>query len=502
MVKSKSRPTTPLAKLEFPKGDKSGDYEATPGSVVPSVVVSSFGPGYLPSTSTVSSTKTDTSSLHSRSSSTTSSSSAASSSRTRGPSPIPSSDVVALAAPSPVATFFRRPTPSHLNPISPTQSSLPIPVQSPRIVSSPALISTTPDVPTAIGRSPALSGAITVRPPLFSPVEPVMSARGQTEALNMKDHSVAWQHTINTVLRLDVARDTGLLAPSPLKLVVIQQPVRHGRANTPQNPRLGAVYLNLAEYVDKGAVERRFLLRESKTNAILKLTIELKHAGGVTDYTAPSLPKGEILNGVASLLDKDLFLRGIKMKNCSQEDLRERGKRNKSSNHLDADLDRYHINGTRAPFDIERLPEAYGAKTTEALIDALFNPIKTTERSKESPFTVYVSSEEMDNINGQDRLDANPKKSQINLEAASMYSTTSSSEDAWISARTMSSSNSSIAPSIASSSKSGKNRKLHHKLGNQDLNELGAPLGGGPVDSVRGWWKRRIGSRPGTPTPA
>jgi hypothetical protein len=43
-------------------------------------------------------------------------------------------------------------------------------------------------------------------------------------------------------------------------------------------------------------------------------------------------------------------------------------------------------------FDPERLPLAYGPKTTETLIEAIFNPVKTTEKRKESPFTVLVSS--------------------------------------------------------------------------------------------------------------
>jgi hypothetical protein len=35
--------------------------------------------------------------------------------------------------------------------------------------------------------------------------------------------------------------------------------------------RLGALYLNLSEYVGHGKVERRYLLRDSKTNATLKV---------------------------------------------------------------------------------------------------------------------------------------------------------------------------------------------------------------------------------------
>lgn len=51
------------------------------------------------------------------------------------------------------------------------------------------------------------------------------------------------------------------------------QRVISGDPDAPQNPRLGAVYLNLAEYADAGSVTRRYLLRESKTNATLKVRL-------------------------------------------------------------------------------------------------------------------------------------------------------------------------------------------------------------------------------------
>ena len=45
--------------------------------------------------------------------------------------------------------------------------------------------------------------------------------------------------------------------------------------------------------------------------------------------------------------------------------------------------------GEEEAFDVHRLHVAYGPKTTEALIEALFNPVKTSEKTKESPFTYY-----------------------------------------------------------------------------------------------------------------
>jgi hypothetical protein len=76
---------------------------------------------------------------------------------------------------------------------------------------------------------------------------------------------------------MDVERSSSaLLLPSPLKLVVTQRedpttpPLPHPHAKA-ANTRLGAVYLDLAQYVNKGEVVRRYLLRESKTNALLKV---------------------------------------------------------------------------------------------------------------------------------------------------------------------------------------------------------------------------------------
>jgi hypothetical protein len=72
-----------------------------------------------------------------------------------------------------------------------------------------------------------------------------------------------------------------LLQPTTLKLVVMQR-VDQGYKGGPRNPRMGVLYLNLAEYAGVGVnggsgkgqgrgVTRRYLLRESKTNATLKV---------------------------------------------------------------------------------------------------------------------------------------------------------------------------------------------------------------------------------------
>lgn len=79
---------------------------------------------------------------------------------------------------------------------------------------------------------------------------------------------------IPTSGRSTPAPTAGKLLPSPLKLVIIQK-VDPNDPGAPSNPRLGAVYLDLAEFADPslGPITRKFLLAESRTNAILKVCI-------------------------------------------------------------------------------------------------------------------------------------------------------------------------------------------------------------------------------------
>jgi hypothetical protein len=107
--------------------------------------------------------------------------------------------------------------------------------------------------------------------PLTAPISSTLR-RGTTPFLKLKDHSVLWSHTLDTLLKFDIDRETYQIQPNPLKLVVMQRVIPDDPDGSPQNPRLGAVYLNLAEYIGKGSVERKYLLKESKTNSVLKVS--------------------------------------------------------------------------------------------------------------------------------------------------------------------------------------------------------------------------------------
>ncbi|KIL66044.1 hypothetical protein M378DRAFT_161272 [Amanita muscaria Koide BX008] len=468
--KGRSRPNTPMVPIERLVSDKRNGMNDSTGSEpniddypVPSVVISSSSDYASTSMSIRPSNLTQS---HSRPSSDSSSSC-----RSNAISPIPFHDKF---SPRLSPTGLHRPDRDGLSPAQPW---------------SPPL-SPWDDLQTARARpakpTPLVTAQSTARD---------AASRGQTAIVDLKDYSVMWHHSVTTVLRLDVSRDSGMLAPSQLKLVVVQHPVRNDPESVPQNPRLGALYLNMAEYVDKGAVQRKYLLKESKINAILTLTIELECIGGSTSYKAPPLPKGEILNGITSLLERDFYYAEKNTPN-GKETFPYPRQVSQSSTHSDMSLDSRRSDSPSAPFNVALLPGADGARDTQALIDALFNPLTTTEKVKQSPFTVYVSSEGQDNTHVQNPLHAMPKRNRQNPEAASMYSTGSSSEDAWTTARTVSST-SSVAPSVASSRKSSKVQHLQLSLAPYGIEIEPAQTS---ARSIKGWFKKRSGSRPSTPT--
>ncbi|KAF9011698.1 hypothetical protein BDQ17DRAFT_1344650 [Cyathus striatus] len=326
----------------------------------------------------------------------------------------------------------------------------------------------------------SLSRATISLPPAPSPFPSLPTAyiptqsKGGTPFLPLKEHSISWNLNLDTVLKMDVDRDTHQLQPSPFKLVVMQKEDEGGPRV--QNPRLGAVYLNLAEYVDKGTVERRYLLRESKTNATLKLSIVMTPLSSPTHpiptYIAPTLPKGEILTGIASFLESDAYKRFQRPRELElygpyrdQEELEidlMGGLRNSdytSCEDDDEDEDEDEDEGEgegeeerdyEVPFDPARLPIAYGIKTTETLIDALFNPEVVYDPKDECPFTRFV-----------DPIIFPPKPKKRKRKKGSAYSGSTES---------------------SLSSQAGKEEKR-------------------PGGGVKAWF-RRIGgsSRPGTPT--
>ncbi|KAJ3867486.1 hypothetical protein EV359DRAFT_34405 [Lentinula novae-zelandiae] len=232
------------------------------------------------------------------------------------------------------------------------------------------------NLPQSLSITPITSNSAPPTPSIAG-VESYSNTRGMTPFYKLKDHAVVWDHDLDVIIKMDIDRETSELLPNEFKLVVMQR-VIPGDPDAPRNPRLGALYLDLSEYAGVGKeVTRTYLLRDTKMNATVKLTIYLEHSGGDTNYIAPLLPKAEIFNGVADLLDDDVYITRPRALDLWDDS--------------DIEEPRYEV-----PFDVSRLPLAYGPKTTEMLIEAIFNPVRVTHHdSKGNPFTYYVSPEEV-----------------------------------------------------------------------------------------------------------
>lgn len=239
------------------------------------------------------------------------------------------------------------------------------------------------------------------------PTDGYTPAKGQTPFIVLKDHNVIWEQTLNFVVQMGVARETGELGECPVKLMVMQR-VIHGDPDAPRNPRVGSIYLNLAQYVSAGIVTRRYLLRQSKTNATLKLTVQLEHTSGAPSYIAPPLPKGEILSGVAGLLESDTYRNypsalGLYSSGSGSSDSLSDASSDSSPSAPcppqgpgPAGQTKAHSrqrrtkNHKRNGFDPSKLPDIRGPRATEKLIEAIFNPAPVTSPTRVTPFTFLL----------------------------------------------------------------------------------------------------------------
>lgn len=227
------------------------------------------------------------------------------------------------------------------------------------------------------------------------------------------------------------------------------------------------------------------------------MTIELEHIGGEKKYNAPPLPKGEILGGIAGILDNEVYrtrpraLDLYGMYHNSPSAQTKTGRDRKGS-----------VLSTIDPFDVSKLSSAYGPKTTETLIDAIFNPVPS-HSERPSPFTYYVPLDQAKKtvpLSMPASL-ARDTASSINghqghRRKASVHSNATSNESQYEYVESVGSS-SHRAPSMSSRSASGHSFSSHGHGGSE--------FGHGTASAEerqKPWWKK-IGSvghsRPGTP---
>ncbi|GJJ16290.1 hypothetical protein Clacol_010586 [Clathrus columnatus] len=313
---------------------------------------------------------------------------------------------------------------------------------------------------------------------------------------------VIFESQINAAVQMTIEKETLALLPSRLKLTVMQH-VIPGDLGAPLNPRLGHIELNLAEYANVGPITRRYLLRRSKVNALLKLTLTVVQISGEKNYRAPPLRKQEIKanlmdfvnNGkppsppMFSSLDEDPWLEGILPEIFRLEDdegeaegfpdvpqislpplkPKKRWRNGRAPDFTPADPTTTATTTTTDPLFLKpKVPRQ--PNSTEMLVEAIFNPFPTSSHTP-SPFTYHATYDPLPKLVKND-------------------SSNSTSEGLGTDGTSRGSFDSSQHISVSGSD-----------LGHDGASSTGAASVSGH-SSGKPWWRRRIGqhSRPTTPS--
>jgi hypothetical protein len=116
-------------------------------------------------------------------------------------------------------------------------------------------------------------------------------AKGTTGLEPLRSHTATFNTTIRVPVAIPVQGTSGsrcVLQSSPVQLSVRQEIMVDG--GTKEEVRIGEVLLDLAQFVGNGkgeaATPRRYLLKDCKTNATLRITVRMEWAGGEPDFIA------------------------------------------------------------------------------------------------------------------------------------------------------------------------------------------------------------------------
>ncbi|KAF8323887.1 hypothetical protein DL93DRAFT_2069976, partial [Clavulina sp. PMI_390] len=197
----------------------------------------------------------------------------------------------------------------------------------------------------------------------------------------LHDHSVAFNEAVELNLEVPIDRESRELHPSKLKLEVLLRPPSGSRREE-GTISLGAVYIDVSQYVLAGSDTRRHLLQKSKTNALLRVSLKLTQIGGDKDFIAPTLPRAQLLSGLAGLLDRERTL--VAESNSGNAP-------RLTSTHSSASNLQAHLRPSGSPRSA--FSDAFAlTSSSESIIDALFNPYTNRSSSETQVSTLAPQS--------------------------------------------------------------------------------------------------------------
>ncbi|KAG8807748.1 hypothetical protein FRC17_004280 [Serendipita sp. 399] len=202
--------------------------------------------------------------------------------------------------------------------------------------------------------------------------------RGATPYRNLqvRDHSVIFEHTVEVVAHMRVVR--GELIGEPLKLVVERlTDENEDSGNMKFEPRVGHKFIDLAEFVNEGKIRRKYLLERSKTNAMVTISLEITTLKPGMDFKKPDLRQDHLLIGRKETMTPPKRDRPLTPLNTSPTALRDptRPSLNRASSVTSTTSSSSRGHSSRG---YAGLPPT--RSETEAVIEALFNPTIFTSK--------------------------------------------------------------------------------------------------------------------------
>ncbi|GMK54353.1 hypothetical protein CspeluHIS016_0109390 [Cutaneotrichosporon spelunceum] len=150
--------------------------------------------------------------------------------------------------------------------------------------------------------------------------------RGMTPIEKIHAHSVQWEYEVQYVVRIPLGKPVpvadvgksrqpsptrrsrtlpilgeGPMSDSGLKLEIEEL---HDGNNTHPRP-FGHVNIDLAPFAELGNTSRKFLLKDSKTNATMRISIDMRFIGGQQHWATPQLTEGHFVNDMSELTGDD-----------------------------------------------------------------------------------------------------------------------------------------------------------------------------------------------------
>ncbi|KAK4702779.1 hypothetical protein P7C70_g3440, partial [Phenoliferia sp. Uapishka_3] len=177
---------------------------------------------------------------------------------------------------------------------------------------SPGGFRSSDDIAEHIPRRGATVTALEAPHPHAARAEP----KGTTSFIPLRSHTAVFRREIQCPVAIPVKHLPNTsryqLQPSPLRLAIRQEVP--GDGGKKEEAKTGEVILDLSQFVGNGhhvdTSSRRYLLRDCKTNATLRVTVKMEWVGGERDFVAPQLVKsGQISSTSSPSLSNSTFSR-------------------------------------------------------------------------------------------------------------------------------------------------------------------------------------------------